>query len=401
MVRRKLTFQFSAAQFLFWAGICSAQTYATVFFLEMGLSDQQVGFVLATGNIAGVMLQPWISQTGLRLAGGQLRTAAAFASGMSAVALLFMRAAFHAPLFAAAAFAITVAMLSSLQAFLNAAGMEYKNSGYILDFGIGRGIGSAGYAGMSCIMGEAAAKMGPRLIPLIAAGVMGGLGLVMRTFPKTRNDNVTVPEHREGAFTLLRKNPGFAWMLCGCTILFSCYNAYNAYLIQIVTAMGAHIDTMGRIAALGAILEVPAMMCMTWLKKYFSSRSLFLFSTVMLSIKFGNIVLLGTIQGVYLSQLLQPFSYAILIPATVLYVDETLGGGSATMGQVLLVETNTLGNVLGSICGGFLLEHGGVPCMLLVITVGSVLGSIISFAAAIDRSAKGTGKNRNRAKSGK
>ena len=52
-------------------------------------------------------------------------------------------------------------------------------------------------------------------------------------------------------------------------------------------------------------------------------------------------------------------AFALYIPASVYYVNETMAPRDKFKGQAVMTATNTLGGVIGSLLGGFLLDHSG------------------------------------------
>lgn len=380
-MEQNLTCRYAAIQFVYWAGICTAQTYATTFFLGMGLKNASIGIILALGNVVGAVVQPLLGKLGLRLVHNRLHLAASLTALTALLALLTMRAACELPWVAAASFAVTVTMIIAIQGFLNALGMGYINEGHALDFGIGRGVGSAGYAFSSYAAGVLVIWTGSRNIPLIAVAVMGVLAAGFLTFPSVECQKPGDETPSLSMIPTLKKTPAFSTFLFGCMFLFTSYNACSTYLIQIVTAFGGGTDDMGKAAALGAALEVPAMAAMTWLLRHFSLQNLLKASSVFLTIKMGAIWLTGTISGVYFAQLLQPLSYAVFIPTTVLFANKILPIHDRAIGQVLLVESNTLANIIGSLGAGVLLQAGGVAQMLATGLILSTIGCLLVFVA--------------------
>lgn len=380
-MERNLTCRYASIQFIYWAGICTAQTYATTFFLGMGLKDTYIGVILALGNVVGAVVQPLLGKLGLRLVHDRLHLAASLSALTALFALLIMRAACEHPWVAAVGFAVTVTMIITIQSFLNALGMGYINEGHALDFGVGRGVGSAGYAFSSYIAGMLVIWTGSRNIPLIAATIMGLLAAGFLTFPSVECQK---PEDEIPSFSMvptLKNAPAFSVFLVGCMLLFTSYNACSTYLIQIVTALGGGTDDMGKAAALGAVLEVPAMAAMTWLLRHFSLQNLLKASSIFLTAKMGAIWMSATVSGVYFAQLLQPLSYAVFIPATVLFANKILPTHDRAIGQVLLVESNTLANIIGSLGAGALLQAGGVAQMLATGSLLSTVGCLLVFVS--------------------
>ena len=116
----------------------------------------------------------------------------------------------------------------------------------------------------------------------------------------------------------------------------------------------------------------------------FSSAKLMIFATVVFSIKAFATYFAGNIFELYASMVLQMFSFAIITPASVYYVNEVMNEEHRYTGQALMVGTTTVSGVIGSLLGGFILEATNFHMMLLVGCFISVLGTILMMTFARD-----------------
>ena len=55
---KKLTLQYCILQGAYWASFCIIYSFATVFLLDRGFHNSQIGVIIAAGNILGVIFQP-------------------------------------------------------------------------------------------------------------------------------------------------------------------------------------------------------------------------------------------------------------------------------------------------------------------------------------------------------
>ena len=88
-----------------------------------------------------------------------------------------------------------------------------------------------------------------------------------------------------------------------------------------------------------------------------------------------------TMPQFYLAQILQMGSFALYIPASVYYVNETMEDADKFKGQAVMTATNTLGGVIGSLIGGILLDYAGVTPLLVTGFAAAVLGAVLLFFA--------------------
>ena len=76
------------------------------------------------------------------------------------------------------------------------------------------------------------------------------------------------------------------------------------------------------------------------------------------------------------TMLLQVVSFALLIPASVYYVDRLLPAAERVRGQAHMTLTLTLGSVFAGLIGGPLLDAAGVPALLAAGTAAAVIGLV-------------------------
>ena len=74
---------------------------------------------------------------------------------------------------------------------------------------------------------------------------------------------------------------------------------------------------------------------------------------------------------------MQMGSFALYIPASVYYVNEVMEEQDKFKGQALMTGTNTLGGMIGSLLGGFLIDHAGVAVMNLAGLIMAVSGAVL------------------------
>ena len=87
----------------------------------------------------------------------------------------------------------------------------------------------------------------------------------------------------------------------------------------------------------------------------------------------------GNIALMTVAAVMQMGSFALYIPASVYYVNEVMEERDKFKGQALMTGTNTLGGVIGSLLGGFLIDQAGVSVMNLAGLVMAVSGAVLVF----------------------
>ena len=93
----------------------------------------------------------------------------------------------------------------------------------------------------------------------------------------------------------------------------------------------------------------------------------------------------ASIIGVYLVQLTQIVSFALFASASVYYTGEMVGEEDRTTGQSLTASVIVMGNVVGSLLGGVIIDGLGVKHLLLINIGMAVIGTIIALLSLSKR----------------
>lgn len=146
MNSKKLTAQCAVLQGSYWVAVCAINGFATVFLLHIGLKSSQIGVVLALGNILGVILQPFVAAAADRAKRVTLQQMTAGMAIAIILLLILMQCMSKMVPGIVLSFLIVNMLLQVVQPLINSISLYYVNHGIYVDFGIGRGVGSASYA---------------------------------------------------------------------------------------------------------------------------------------------------------------------------------------------------------------------------------------------------------------
>ena len=108
----------------------------------------------------------------------------------------------------------------------------------------------------------------------------------------------------------------------------------------------------------------------------------FRLSGVFFFLKCLGTLLCTDIPGYYAVQLFQMFGWALMTVSAVFYINAIMAPGAGVKGQACYTVALTLGNVVGAIVAGGILDRLGVQAMLLFGTISSLVGAVIVLAFA-------------------
>ena len=383
------TLRYTLINILYFAAFCTIHAYAGVFLLDKGFTNTQVGLALAISNILSVFGQPLVA--GIIDRGTILtnRITVMFSSLfllLGSVALLFVSSE-KIPIFAIFVLMYTVQFV--YMPMMIAMNFEYAKAGCKINFGLARGMGSAGFAVTSFFLGKAVEKYGTNVILFVTIIVMAIMVLIVLFFKKPKNSDtkefVKAVEKEEkesvGLFAFAKKYPFFMVFLLGVACCFFAHNMINDFLIQIIRNLGGNETELGYATFLQAILELPVMALIGFVLKKISERHMLVFSAVSFFVKTAILFLATGLIGMYVSQSFQMFAYAVFIPTAAYFAENVMKENDKVKGQAFINSALTLGGVFSNLVCGKILDAFGVKVMLLIGMAVCFIGVLIVIVA--------------------
>lgn len=419
------TARYAAINATYFMAFCGMHAYASVFLLSRGFSNSQIGMLLAASNVLSVLIQPVVA--GLIDKPGKLtnRNVSAACTAILIILSLILTIIVNQKAVIFVVFLLIYMIQMAYQPIIIAMNFEYAETGCNINFGLARGLGSAGFAVFSPIMGTLLGKYDVSIIHMgdALALTVGLFFLLTFTLPKkedivgdkseaeaseiintgfSEKDDVTgnVSDKKEGYFVenamgeiadtgekeltahngffdFMRHYPRFMVFLIAVICFFFGHNALNDYLIQIITPLGGLEKHMGYATAMAAILELPTMALFTKLSKKVDCGNLLKISGILFTVKVFLMFLAKNIFGVFLSQFFQIGAYALFIPASAYYANKIMQQLDQVKGQAYVNCAVTLGGVFSGLICGRILDASGPKTMLLICTAVAFIGALL------------------------
>ena len=168
----------------------------------------------------------------------------------------------------------------------------------------------------------------------------------------------------------------------GTTLLYTGHMILNNFTFQIIQSKGGGSMEMGVTTALAAFWEIPTMFCFGMMTRRVRCDTWLRLSGFFFALKAVLSWLVPTVELFYAIQVLQMLAWALISVSSVYYVNAIMDTADAVKGQSYLTMTFTLGSVLGALAGGQLLDVMGVDTVLIFISVVTLTGMAVVFAAA-------------------
>ena len=391
------TLRYTMINMLYFVAFCTVHAYAGVYLLDKGFTNTQVGLALATANILSVFAQPFVA--GIIDKGGILtnRLVVMFSSLFlcaGSLILIFVDG-IKVPIFVI--FVLMYMIQFVYMPIMIAMNFEYAKAGCNINFGLARGMGSAGFAITSFFLGKAVADYGTKVILFVTIVSMALMSLVVFFFKKptdgeknSETDDTDKIKESSGEktgkdsgniFVFAKRYPFFIVFLLGTACCFFAHNMINDFMIQIIRNLGGNETQLGYATFLQAILELPVMALIGIVLKKISERHLLVFSAVSFFVKTAILLFATALIGMYISQSFQMFAYAVFIPTSAYFADNVMKENDKVKGQAYINSAITLGGVFSNLVSGRLLDGFGVHTMLSVGLAVCLAGVIIVIIA--------------------
>jgi len=390
-MNRLLNFTYSAVQAFYWMYFASIVSFASVFLLERGYSNSQIGFILAFSSIIAVLFQPIladIADRSKKLSLISVTGVIGFILIVSTFSLLFIH---NKSLLLTILFILTVALITSIQPIINSIAFHFSKAGSYINFGATRSVGSVAFALLSFVLGFLVIRYGTSSIPM--AGLITLVLLLASLFATDKlfkkNLTVHIPNQFSSKgfettkdislFQFIKRHKVFVILCFGIMLVFFQNAVINNFLFQILRNIGGDSSQMGKLFSFMAILELPGLFFFSRLRMKFSCQTMLKLSSVAFIGKVFFTYLATSVGFIYLAFLFQLISFPLFLSSAIHLADEVMEPGESVKGQALVAGMMTLSGVFASLLGGAILDIGGASQLLFISTVLTIIGTISIF----------------------
>ena len=373
--------RYALIQGLYWAIYCLMVGFASVFLLDHGFTNAQIGLILGLSYLLSAILQPVVGSVFSRR---NIRLNIGIACAYIPVAILSLIVV-TVPLGRISLAVMLVTMFtvqSMMQPSVNALYQCYESDGRQVNFGLARGIGSAAYALASFAMGRLLARLSPSLLPGIYGAFAAAMIVVLLCEKTTAGGNRTNLGRRSASYAdILRSYPSLALFLAGIGCMFLTYSFIDNFLVQIILSIGGNSGDLGTAITLSAMTELPAMAIFARFSRKGKGIPLYLISIWFWLAKDLLTLLAPNPQILFAVQLLNFASCAVFVPGMMDYMRHVLPESQLLRGVTLAGTVTTLGSLLATILGGWLIDSIGVRHALMTAEFFAVCGTALLTVA--------------------
>ena len=378
---RSATPQYTLLQGLYWMVYCVLVSFSSVYLLDRGFSNTQIGILIGVSSVLSALMQPVMASVAERSKRLALRQWSAVLSlvMLLAAALLLLIPGKGVQ---AVCYMLLLVVLQILTPFTYSLGMECVNRNIPLNYGVARSAGSIAYAAASSLCGMLAKQMGARVLPLIVMVIMAALipsYLTFRFRGEENREQTEAEETQEDGTPFLKKYVRLLPLLGGIVLLFISHNILMAFPYQIVRRLGGDSPEMGIMLTVVSLVELPVMICFSLFLRRASSRFWVMLSGVSFFLHAGVMWVAPSFPVLYVAQIFEASGYALYTVAVVYFVNDLVEPGDRIKGQAWFAMTNTIGILLGTSIGGVLLDRAGAAALLGFATLTAFAGMLLLF----------------------
>ena len=380
-MKKNLTLRYTVQQCAYWAAAAGVVSFATAFLLEKGFAASYIGILLAAGNLLSCGAQPVLASIADRIGGNIVKW---FIAGLTAVSMACFASIQLLPLTGTLyglVYLLGVFTFDAMNPLLNAVSVSYNRSGFRINYGVGRGIGSFAYAVSALVIGKVMAGLGADWMIWISLALLGGNvaatlgypGLTETAFQqKIRSECCPVP-------VFFRRYRWYCVSLLGVMLLAMFHAMTENYLIEVVSPLGGDSGTVGIALFVATAIEMVVIVTFDWLRTKISDSWLLKLAGLSFLLKSVLFLMARNVMAIYGIQLLQATSYSFLSPTQLYYADAKVSPADMVKGQAFITAAYTLGCAIGNFTGGQLLDAFNVRVLLYAGVAMAAAGTAVFF----------------------
>jgi len=388
-----VTFHYTLITGGFWMAFCVVTAYAAVYLQGIGCSNQELGLILALGNVGGAVLSPVL---GARIDRNRNLRHAAVVNVLLAVQvvlLILLRVHPQHDWLTMVCYILYISALMPVNAVNLDLCVRLERAKAPLNFGFARSMGSFSFVILSTLLGVVTANWGYLTLPVAGLAVVIfqfiGNRLIDRDLREAEAamplEESLVQAKSSSLLSFVKENRMFCLMLFGTIILFISHNMDGNFLINEIRNLGGDTAIMGLVAAFTAITEIPVMMFSDRLPKRWQTVQYIRLALVFFTVKILAYALAPSIPLFFAARTLQAPSYALYTVLIVRYADSVVDRKDSAKAQSLAFSMTTIGSVLASLIGGAMFDTAGVRTTMLTAVAISAVGTVIALAGTISK----------------
>lgn len=380
-MKKSLSFHYFSHQAAYWAVSGTMFAFSVAILLDKGFSSSTIGVLLACGSLLSCITQPWIASIADRAKDCILPRLIILLTIINTSIFCVLLLLPIPRLVFGGIFLISFCIHDMITPLLNSLSVHFTHAGYSINYGAGRGVGCLSFSIASFLMGHAIQAFGINCTTKIGIVLCVLIIFITLRYP-IEPKAVSTSTRQENSCSVLEFIKRYRWY-CISLIGFGLMGMYLSitenYMISIMEYLGGNTSHSGTAIALASGAGVPVLFLFNIIRSRFSDERLLKIAGICFIIRSVIMMLAPNITVVYLAELTQIVTYALLSPIQVYYAEKRIAPADMVKGQSFITAVYSLGCAAGNLAGGALLDYFNVPVMLTFGMVMTVIGALILF----------------------
>lgn len=385
MKYKNLNLKYALINCFYFFLVCGTAGYSNNYLQYKGLDTSIIGIILTVVSIIALVGQTTMAPIVDKSKKWNEKKFIIFTLGVASVCYLLMIFIPGESILTMILTVIGFAFASMGIPYLNSLAFIYEKEGQKINYGLGRGVGSAAYAVAGLCIGQLINWKDASILPmwLLVSAIITILIVSTLQVPsdieEVEEELATKEENKISYGAFFKKYSSILVVVLALICLFFTHMLINNYMINIVEEIGGDAGNQGTATFIQAMVELPPMFGFALLLKKFNVKSLMIFSATCWAIKDIMILMAPNMTVYYIAMVIQMFSYAIIIPASVYLADEYVASEDRNQGQAIMGAAGTIGGLFASFIGGMLLSVLSVKTTLYVGIAVAIVGVLLMF----------------------
>ncbi len=379
--------KYAAVQGSYCAGMCALNAFTAVYLIFKGFTNTQIGVTVSLISLSAIFVQIFVSNfadshTNIQLKKIVLVLYLITVAGCTTLWLLPLPVAFLI-----IAYCIAGASQRSIMGLLNAIMMQFSNLGLRVNYGWPRGVCSILFALSAFVLGILIETYSPKIIMPISIGltIFGIISVIVMPNPdqisrqylaqstdqvepanQEHSINEEVSKRPTSYLEMIRGNPTLTLFIGASIFLSLGQSTAGVFMIRIIQAVGGSAQNLGTAILIQAGIEFPMLFASTWVLKKFKVSNILVFSFFCYAIKQFGFVIAPSVEAIYEVMTISLFCMGIYAFASVLFVHSIVHPSEMVRAQTLVVLSQTVGQIIGSLISGVLIDLFGLKALLII-----------------------------------
>lgn len=385
---------YAAIQGIYWANIACTAAYAVVLLQSRGITNTQIGAIMAFRALASIILQPLVATLADRLQKriplkyfGTILIIIAFLANL---ALYFSGGSFIAMI---VIFMVLGASENVMAPINDALAIQYINGGYTINYSVARGIGSLVFAVNCLVLAGIVGRFGVDSTLVLHGGLLVILLIVLLTFrsyPGPISDEYAKArpkaDQRMTYRQIIQKSPAMIVFLSAAFCLMFGASSVFQYLPNFIARAGGGNSVVGISLFVLAAAQFPTSLIYSRVARRFSTSTLLLVAYFFIFVRCVLVMLVGSPALIIAVMAIDLFGGGLQISSEVFFINEIVGPSNVVKGQSLLrIIPGGIGVMLSSLLSGFLIDQAGLTGMTLIASSFMLAGVLILLVETLVR----------------